>query len=222
MRAFAGFSAALLRDRSISWCAVSVLTYLLALPNDARVSLRTLPARRPEGREGVAAALRELEERRYLRRMGGLPVLYEVFDAPYEAEPPRDETEKVRERHAPGRRTVQAAHLLISLGQIDPRLTLDADEALRLAPLVEQWWRRGASSAEVRAALAYGWPGSVHSAPAQLEERLRRARPRRPTALPVTDVEVEARRPGVLACWDAMRRGGAFVRALLGARLKLA
>ncbi|MGW1744988.1 hypothetical protein ACWCRD_05080 [Streptomyces sp. NPDC002092] len=232
MRAFAGFSAAVLRDRSISWCAVSVLTYLSALPNDARVSLRTLAAQRPEGREGVAVALRELEERRYLRRVacesanraaaGRLPVLYEVFDTPYEAEPPTGETQKVRDRGAPGRRTVQAAHLLISLGRIDPRLTLDADEALRLAPLVEQWWRRGASSAEVRAALAYGWSGPVHSAPAQLEERLRSARPRRSTALLVTAVEVEVRRPRVLACWDAVRRGGVWVRALLGGRLTLA
>lgn len=232
VRAFAGFSAALLRDRRISWCAVSVLTYLLTLPNDARVSLRMLAAQRPEGRDRIAAALRELEERRYLRRVvreganraaaGRLPVLYEVFDTPYEAEPPRGETQKVRDRGAPGRRTVQAAHLLISLGQIDPRLTLAADEALRLAPLVEQWWRRGASSAEVRAALAYGWSGPVHSAPAQLEERLRNARPRRSTALPVSAVEVEIRRPGVLACWAVVRRGGAFVRALLSGRLVLA
>lgn len=190
VRAFAGFSAALLRDRSISWCVVSVLTYLLTLLDDARVSLRTIAAQRPEGRDRIAAALRELEERRYPRRVvregadhraaGRLPVLYEVFDAPYEAEPPRGETEKVRDRHVPGRRTVHAAHLLISLGRIDPRLTLDAEEALRLAPLVQEWWRRGASSAEVRMALAYGWSEPVRSAPAQLEERLWSRVPRRP------------------------------------------
>jgi hypothetical protein len=225
VRAFAGFSAALLRDRSISWCAVSVLTYLLTLPNDARVSLRTIAARRPEGRERVAAALRELEERRYLRRAvgeggaaGQLPVRYEVFDAPYEADPPMGETEKLGERDARSRRTMRAAHLLISLGQIDRRLTLDAVQALRLAPLVEEWWGRGAGSAEVRAALAYGWSGPIHSAPEQLEERLRRGRRVKPTVLPVAAVEVEFRRTGVLAWWAAVRRGGALaVRCSWGA-----
>jgi hypothetical protein len=48
-RAFSVFSNALLRDRSISWCAVGVLTYLLSLPNEARVTIRTLADQRKEG-----------------------------------------------------------------------------------------------------------------------------------------------------------------------------
>ncbi|MGP4012138.1 hypothetical protein [Streptomyces sp. 4N124] len=76
------------------------------------------------------------------------------------------------------RQTALAAQLLISLGRIDSRLILDATEALRLAPLVEAWWARGVSSAQVRAALVYGWPPQpVRSAGALVERRLRRGRP---------------------------------------------
>ncbi|WP_217209897.1 hypothetical protein [Streptomyces sp. AC550_RSS872] len=227
-RVFSGLSAALLRDRSISWPALSVLAYLLALPIHTRVTLRALTAPCVEGRSRVVAALRELEERRYLRRVvrdggeGGaarqLSVVYEVFDAPYEAEPPMGEFEKVGDRHAPSRWTVRAAHLLISLRNIDPRLTLDGAEALRLAPLVEEWWERGRSSSQVRAALAYGWPGPVHSASAHIEACLLRGRPAVPTSLPVTAVEVEFRRTGAFAWREVLRRGGGLARVLLKGR----
>lgn len=197
-RVFSGLSAALLRDRSISWCAVSVLTYLLALPNHTRVTLRALALSRFEGRGRIAAALRELEERRYLRRVvreecgGGasaqLAVVYEVFDAPYEAAPRTGETEKVPRRRA------AAARLLLSFGDYDRRLTLDGAEAQRLAPLVEEWWRRGASSARVRAAVTWNGPRWVGSAYEHIEGRLRR--PEVPTARPVTAVEVDFRGRG--------------------------
>ncbi|MFJ8636852.1 hypothetical protein [Streptomyces sp. NPDC093568] len=66
-----------------------------------------------------------------------------------------------------------AARLLLTLGDYDRRLTLDGVEALRLAPLVEEWWRRGASSAEVRAAVTWGAPERVRSASGHIEARLR-------------------------------------------------
>ncbi|MBT2675279.1 hypothetical protein J7E95_31655 [Streptomyces sp. ISL-14] len=206
-RVFSGFSAALLRDRSISWCAVSVLTYLLTLPNHTRVTLRALAVPRAEERARIAAALRELEERRYLRRAvrdageGGaavqLSVCYEVFDAPYEVVPRTGETKKVPGRSAsPGRQTAAAVRLLLLLGEYDRRLTLDGAEARRLTPLVEEWWRRGASSAQVRAAVTGGWPRFVRSAYGHIEARLRGGAGRAvvPTVMPVTAVEVVFRR----------------------------
>lgn len=205
-RVFSGLSAALLRDRSISWCAVSVLTYLLALPNRARVTLRGLAGARVEERSRVAAALRELEELRYLRRVaregeavGQLRVLYEVFDAPYEAAPRTGETEKVPGRRASsGVGAAAAARLLLSFGDFDRRLTLDGAEALRLAPLVEAWWRRGASNAEVRAAVTWGAPRTVRSACGHIEARLRGGvcPSASATAPCVTAVEVDFRTPG--------------------------
>lgn len=223
-RVFSGFSAALLRDRRISWPAVDVLTYLWTLPTGARLGIRN-------GRDRTAAALRELEELRYLRRVvredagsGGLAVTYEVFDSPCEAEPLMgefeevEEVEEVADRPAPSRHTVRAAHLLISLRNIDPRLTLDGPEAMRLAPLVEKWWERGVSTTRVRAALAYDWPGPVHSAAAHVEALLRDGCPVAPTAAPVTVVEVELRRSGAWSWRAAVRRGGELVRALMKRR----
>ncbi|KUO08062.1 hypothetical protein [Streptomyces sp. DSM 15324] len=104
-RAFSVFSNALLRDRSLSWCAVGVLTYLLSLPNGARATIRTLAEQRKEGRARIASALHELEESRYLRRVvrqdpqtRQFSTVYEVFDTPYEDEPPAGELEKVGKR----------------------------------------------------------------------------------------------------------------------------
>lgn len=261
-RAFSVFSNALLRDRSISWCAVGVLTYLLSLPNEARVTIRTLAEQRKEGRARIAAALHELEESRYLRRVvrksgetGQLFTVYEVFDTPYEDEPPAGEPEEIQNLAsgesateaagalpsgektgeqeppspppapdpAPNERTALAARLLGSLGRGEPRLTLGADEALRLAPLVEAWWDTGASSAQVRAALMDGLPRRVYSARALIENRLRRKCPAAgaaegPTSVPVTTVEVQMRKPGADAYREAARRGGELARALLRGR----
>jgi hypothetical protein len=226
----------------------------LSLPNDARVTIRTLAEQRKEGRARIAAALHELEESRYLRRVvhksratGQLFTVYEVFDTPYEDEPPSGESEesqnpasgesadapsddppsgeKTREEEppsppppppaAPSERTALAAKLLGSLGRTHPRLTLGAEDALRLAPLVEEWWDAGASSAQVRAALTDGLPPRVYSPRALIENRLRRKRPAPPTAGPVTTVEVETRTPGASAYREAARRGGALAWALL-------
>ncbi|NUP22244.1 MAG: hypothetical protein HOZ81_40520 [Streptomyces sp.] len=192
---------------------MDVLTYLWTLPDGARVRLRS-------GRDRTAAALRELEELRYLRRVeregaggGQLAVSYEVFDSPCEVGPPMGEFEKIEDRYLPSRQTVRATHLLISLRNIDPRLTLDGTEARRLAPLVEEWWARGAGTARVRAALAYDWPGPVYSAAAHIEACLRRGLPVAPTPVLVTVVEVECRRrPGGLGWREAVRRVGALLR----------
>ncbi|WP_037676875.1 hypothetical protein [Streptomyces griseus] len=80
---------------------MGVLTYLLSLPNEARVTIRTLAEQRKEGRARIAGALHELEESRYLRRVvrkdretGQLFAVYEVFDTPYEDVPPAGETEE--------------------------------------------------------------------------------------------------------------------------------
>ncbi|WP_405614501.1 hypothetical protein [Streptomyces sp. NBC_01508] len=89
-RSFSTFTNALLRDRSISWCAAGVLLYLLSLPSGARASIRSLAEQRKEGRARIADALTDLERSHYLRRVlvkdpesGELSTVYEVFDHPY-------------------------------------------------------------------------------------------------------------------------------------------
>ncbi len=185
--------------------------YLLSLPNGARATVRSLAEQRKEGRMRVAAALRELEESRYLKRVvrkdpetKQLFTVYEVFDTPYDETPPEGDAEKVqnlapgvspsaaagplpsgektREEKPPSpepppsgdeppsgdKPPGRAAQLLASLGRREPRLAIGAAEAVRLAPLVEEWWAVGASDAAVRAALTQGLPPRVYSAAALL------------------------------------------------------
>lgn len=200
--------------------------YLLTLPNAAHVTLRALAAHRVEGRSRIAAALRELEERRYLRRVvcegasaGQVAAVYEVFDAPYEPEPPMGENEKVERSHPLSRRTMLATRLLLSLAQVDYRLALSAAEARRLAPLVEEWWALGATSAQVRAALTDGWLRQVPSARAVIEDRLRHRRPVVPARVPTLTVEIKgAERSDAFGWREIARRGGERIRALLKGR----
>ncbi|MGA5100398.1 hypothetical protein ACPCAC_23930 [Streptomyces lavendulocolor] len=97
-RAFTIFSNALLRDATISWCAVGLLAYLVSLPNGAKASIRKLSEQRKEGRDRIGSALQELEEARYLRRLtrrdrkGQLRTEYEVFDTPYDPDALADAT----------------------------------------------------------------------------------------------------------------------------------
>ncbi|MFD6782819.1 hypothetical protein [Streptomyces diastaticus] len=92
-RAFTTLPNATARDKRLSWTAAGILTYLLGLPDGSRTSVRQLAGLRDEGRDRVAAALRQLEETRYLRRVrsrgpaGRLSTHYEVFDVPYVDEP---------------------------------------------------------------------------------------------------------------------------------------
>ncbi|WP_399927606.1 hypothetical protein [Streptomyces kanamyceticus] len=253
-RAFSSFANSLLRDRSISWCAAGVLMYLLSLPNGARATVRSLAEQRKEGRMRVAAALRELEESRYLKRVvrkdpetKQLFTVYEVFDTPYDETPPEGDAEKVqnlapgvspsaaagplpsgektreekppspepqpqpRDAEPPG----PAAQLLASLGRREPRLAIGAAEAVRLAPLVEEWWAVGASDAAVRAALTQGLPPRVYSAAALLKDRLRRKLPAPPPPPRAPREGEERRAPGEPGFVAAALRGGMAARAAL-------
>ncbi|MFD8718050.1 hypothetical protein ACFV2H_08545 [Streptomyces sp. NPDC059629] len=103
LRAFAALATSLSRDLRLSRGAVGVLAYLLCLPNGSWITERILAERRREGCMSVVASLRELEERRYLRRVVSRdPVtrqystVCEVFDRPYESAAPAGEMQKVR------------------------------------------------------------------------------------------------------------------------------
>ena len=180
-RVISGLSADLLGDRGTFWCAVSVLTYLPALPNSVRVLLRVLADVWADGRSRIASTLRELDELRCRRRVVGatagaglsaqLPVVHTVFEAPCDAGPRTGEIEKVPRRQVPpGARTAAAARLLLTFGDYDRRLTLSG------APLVEEWWRRGASDALIRRAVTWGAPPCLPSAYGHTEARLRAGR----------------------------------------------
>jgi hypothetical protein len=52
----------------LSALAIGLAVYIQSLPAGARVDIKTLAARFPEGTTRIAAALRELEAHGYLRR----------------------------------------------------------------------------------------------------------------------------------------------------------
>jgi hypothetical protein len=102
LRAFAAFANSRFGDRRLSWAAAGVLAYLLSLPNGSWITERILAARRREGCMSIVASLRELEERRYLRRVvrrdpvtRQYSTTCEVFEKPYESRPPVGELQKV-------------------------------------------------------------------------------------------------------------------------------
>jgi hypothetical protein len=70
-----------------------------------------------------------------------------------------------------------AVELLTGLGRSEPRLVLGVSEAVRLAPLVQQWREAGADGETLRQALTSGLPDRVHSAAGLLADRLRRKLP---------------------------------------------
>ncbi|WUF66561.1 helix-turn-helix domain-containing protein [Streptomyces decoyicus] len=59
----------LTQHRSLSGLAIGLAAYIQSLPEGAPVDIRTLAKRFPEGRERIAAALRELEAYGYLERV---------------------------------------------------------------------------------------------------------------------------------------------------------
>ncbi|MEU2051432.1 hypothetical protein ABZ757_39390, partial [Streptomyces albidoflavus] len=58
-RSFTSLPNATTRDKHLSWAAMGILSYLLGLPDGSRTSVRQLAGLRAEGRDRVAAALRQ-------------------------------------------------------------------------------------------------------------------------------------------------------------------
>ncbi|MFJ6838679.1 hypothetical protein [Streptomyces sp. NPDC091209] len=59
----------LAQHRGLSATAIGIAVHILSLPEGARVDIRSLAERFPEGRARIACALRELEERGYVERV---------------------------------------------------------------------------------------------------------------------------------------------------------
>jgi hypothetical protein len=215
-----------LRDSRLSFCARGILAHLLSQPDGKRDDIRTLTDRTPEGRERVAAAMRELEAFGYLRRTkkrtpeGRIYTEVHVFEAPGGPSPQvtpdakipasgsqtassngdhpvkeRDEepthpassvldAEKGREGDGEDE-TKASAELLARVARTEPKLSLGRTEALRLAPLVTEWRRRGASEPHVIGSLTAGLPRSgVHHPARFIESRLVAKMPAERSAAP--------------------------------------
>ncbi|MDQ0992878.1 helix-turn-helix domain-containing protein [Streptomyces sp. V3I7] len=179
----------------LSGLAIGLGVHIQSLPAGARVDIKTLAARFPEGTTRIAAALRELETHGYLRRVrervpGGRIVTRTIScnqpgrhreddeaDCPARAQPvqaprkrvPRKPLPAVPQPAYPAPALLQkAADLLADLRRHDPRLLLSACDAAHLAPGVAAWLERDVSATAVRQALTADLPPEGPRRPAAL------------------------------------------------------
>ncbi|MFI7317600.1 helix-turn-helix domain-containing protein [Streptomyces venezuelae] len=192
----------LAQHRHLSLTAIGLATHIQSLPAGAKVTIKCLVDRFPEGEVRIAAALRELEAHGYLTRTRErLPsgrvvtrtVSYNNPDAlnttsEQRPSPPATQPKPVRpKRPAPATPTapVPAPHtpdldrhrtaltLLTDLRRHDPRLLLAERDVRRLAPAVAAWLERDVTPEAVRRTLTAGLPGEpIHRPAALLAHRL--------------------------------------------------
>ncbi|MEU2441677.1 helix-turn-helix domain-containing protein [Streptomyces rubradiris] len=176
----------LVQHAELSLLAIGLACHIQSLPPGARVDIKTLAARFPEGAIRIAAALRELEAHGYLRRErtrvpGGRIVTRTIScnQPGHRAEEPP----APRRRQQPRRTALPAVpkpacpspellrlatDVLAGLRRRDPRLLLSATEAEHLAPGVAAWLERDVPPTAVREALTTNLPPAPLTRPAAL------------------------------------------------------
>ncbi|MFJ5271347.1 helix-turn-helix domain-containing protein [Streptomyces sp. NPDC088358] len=178
----------------LSGLAIGLAVYIQSLPTGARVDIKTLAARFPEGPTRIAAALRELETHGYLRRTrertpggrivtrtiscnqpghhgpaGDTPRNPAVRPAAPEKRPPRKLLPAVPRPAYPSPTLLRtAADLLAGLRRHDPRLLLSTTDAEHLAPGVAAWLERDLTPNAVQRALTVDLPPEDLRRPAAL------------------------------------------------------
>ncbi|MGW6026658.1 helix-turn-helix domain-containing protein [Streptomyces sp. NPDC055099] len=169
----------LTQHRDLSLTAIGLAAHIQSLPAGAKVSIKRLAERFPEGEVRIAAALRELEAHGYLTRTrerlpsgqvitrtvsyNNPPAMTAAQPSPTPAPPPPP----------PEAHDTAATTLLTDLRRHDPRLLLAERDVHRLAPAATAWLDRGISPEAVRRTLTAGLPTSpIHHPAALLAHRL--------------------------------------------------
>jgi hypothetical protein len=172
----------------LSALAIGLGVHIQSLPAGARVDIKTLAARFPEGTTRIAAALRELEAHGYLRReRHRIPdgrIITRTIScnqpghrrkdkapaaAPRRERVPRKPLPAVPRPAYPAPALLQAAtDLLADLRRHNPDLLLSACDTAHLAPGVAAWLERDVSPTAVRHALTTDLPPEGPRRPAAL------------------------------------------------------
>ncbi|MGW0879244.1 helix-turn-helix domain-containing protein [Streptomyces sp. NPDC002671] len=171
----------------LSLLAIGLACHIQSLPAGARVDIKSLAARFPEGPTRIAAALREVEAHGYLRRTrertetGRIVTRTVSCNQPgrhrdaSEATPPRPPARRAAStpQQKPARRALPdvpkpaysspallqtATEVLAGLRRTDPRLLLSATDAEHLAPGVAAWLERDLTPTAVHHALTSDLP----------------------------------------------------------------
>ncbi|QJT06948.1 hypothetical protein G9272_20905 [Streptomyces asoensis] len=176
----------------------AIAAYIDRLPDGTDISVKTLAKQLPYGQCALRTALNRIQQAGHLRRGrermetasgesrwitrtwftrtardDGWWVTFTRGDVPEDAPDP--------ERTRPATRS-RAHILLAALGRTTPALSLSAADCAQLAPLVEEWFARGATEGTLLAALTAGLPTPVHSPAALLHRRLTDKIPPEPPA----------------------------------------
>ncbi|WP_327131815.1 helix-turn-helix domain-containing protein [Streptomyces sp. NBC_01343] len=195
----------LAQHRELSMGAIGLATHIQSLPTGAKVTIKALAERFPEGEVRIAAALKELEEHGYLARYRErLPTGRIVTCTVSYNNPPARPARENREPYTPApvapepepepepepadtpdpapvpEIVTHARELLARLRLRDPRLVLSERDTVRLAPAAAVWLERGLPPSAVIDALTRSLPMvPIHSPAALLAHRLRELLPAR-------------------------------------------
>ncbi|MFE2215520.1 hypothetical protein ACFW93_26685 [Streptomyces canus] len=162
----------------------AIAAYLDRLPDGADISVKTLAKTLPYGQCALGTALNRLQHAGHLRRgrerldsdTGSSRWITRTWftrtarNDDWWAAFTRGDVPKDSEPRPPTR--TRAHILLAALGRENPSLSLSAADCAALAPLVTEWFARGATEEVVRHALSSGLPTPVHHPAALLRRRL--------------------------------------------------
>ncbi|MGW2648631.1 hypothetical protein ACWC2T_27785 [Streptomyces sp. NPDC001393] len=164
----------------------AVAAYLDRLPEGADISVKTLAKQLPYGQCALRTILNRLQAAGHLRRgrerletdSGGTRWITRSWwsrtardDAWWAAFTRGDVPEEPAEP-SPGPTRSRAHILLAALGRTAPALSLSAADCAVLAPLLTEWFARGAGDEEVLRALTAGLPTPVHNPAGLVRRRL--------------------------------------------------
>ncbi|MFE7271335.1 helix-turn-helix domain-containing protein [Streptomyces sp. NPDC057623] len=179
----------LAQHASLSGLAIGLGVCIQSLPSGARVDIKTLAARFPEGTTRIAAALRELETHGYLRRERQRTPTGRIVTRTISCNQPgssraEDHPTPARKKRTPAPRKPlpavpkpaypappllqTATDLLAGLRHHDPRLLLSERDTAHLAPGVAAWLERDVTPTAVRHTLTTDLPTERLCRPAAL------------------------------------------------------
>ncbi|WP_234324040.1 hypothetical protein [Streptomyces sp. NRRL S-481] len=171
----------------------AIAAYLDRLPDGADMSVKTLAKHLPYGQCALGTALNRLQEAGHLRR-GRECVTADDGSSRWITRSWWSRTARNDDWWAAFTRgdvpkqqrpTRSRAHILLAaLGRTAPVLSLSQADCVTLAPLVTDWFERGASEDDVLRALTAGLPTPVHHPAALVRKRLTSKLPPAPAPRP--------------------------------------
>jgi hypothetical protein len=198
----------------------AIAAYVDRLPDGADISVKTLAKVLPYGQCALRTALNVLQRAGHLRRgrehltaeSGSSVWITRTWwsrtardndwwasftrgDVPEESPPPSPQTRS------------RAYILLAALGRETPALSLSAADCAALAPLVTEWYARGATDTAVLRALTSGVPTPVHHPAGFVRRRLTDKLPPEPAPKPRPLRLLECAECGVPGGPEALRDG---------------